>query len=544
MKKLDNLTESQANWLFWGCFAALMATSVGFMVRAQTIGAMGAEFGLSETQKGEIFGVGLWPFSISIILFSLLIDKIGYGISMIIAFVLHVTSAIVTIFADGYWMLYWGTFILALGNGTVEAVINPAVATIYPREKTKWMNILHAGWPAGLVLGGVLSIIMGPEVSWKWKVGLVLIPVIFYGVILYGKEFPVQERVKAGISFKDMIGEAGAVGFFLIFLIILLEINRVAGLTPMYEGSFLSLPHISLTILLLLVTVGCYVYTESLGRPLFIILLLIMIPLATTELGVDSWVTDLLAPILGDNAGWVVVYTAVIMTVLRFYAGPIVHRISPLGLLALSSAIALVGLYVLSTAAGFMIFIAATLYAVGKTFFWPTMLGIAGERFPRGGALTLNGITGVGMLAAGVFGAAFLGNIQDKQIDSELKSQNPSIHSRIMGEEKSSVWGNYKPIDQNKLESLSSTQKSTVGSVQASAKQGALSTVAVFPAVMLLAYIAMMMYFRSIGGYKPILLEDESDDISGSSEKIEPALEDQNLKNDDNSKSEMANEEE
>ena len=106
------------------------------------------------------------------------------------------------------------------------------------------------------------------------------------------------------------------------------------------------------------------------------------------------------------------------------------------------------------------------------------------------------------------------------------------------------MWGNYKPIDQNKLESLSSTQKSTVESVQASAKQGALSTVAVFPAIMLLAYIAMMMYFRSIGGYKPILLDDESDDFSGSSEKIEPTVEDQNLKNDDNSKSEMANEEE
>ena len=163
---------------------------------------------------------------------------------MMIAFGLHVLSAIVTISADGYWMLYIGTFILALGNGTVEAAINPVVATIYPKEKTKWMNILHAGWPAGLVLGGILAILMGPETGWEWKVALVLIPVFIYGFVLYGREFPVQERVKAGVSYKDMLSEAGALGFFLILYIVLLEINRVAGLNPLVEGELFSLPHI------------------------------------------------------------------------------------------------------------------------------------------------------------------------------------------------------------------------------------------------------------------------------------------------------------
>ena len=136
-----------------------------------------------------------------------------------------------------------------------------------------------------------------------------------------------------------MLSEAGAVGFFLIFYTVLLEINRVAGLTPLVESNFLSLPHVSLTLSLILVSVGYYIYTNSLGRPLFILLLLIMIPLATTELGTDSWITDLMVPFLGNNAGWVVVYTAMIMVILRFYAGPIVHRTSTLGLLAISSAI-------------------------------------------------------------------------------------------------------------------------------------------------------------------------------------------------------------
>jgi MFS family permease len=287
-----------------------------------------------------------------------------------------VTSAIVTIFADGYWMLYWGTFILALGNGTVEAVINPVTATIFPKEKTKWLNILHAGWPAGLVLGGILAILMGPEVNWKWKVALVLLPTVVYGAMLLGRKFPVQERVKAGVTFKDMLSEAGAIGFLIIFHIILMEVNRVAELTPLIDGEFLRLPHWSLTALLVVVTLSYYLYTKSLGRPMFILLLLLMFPLATTELGTDSWITELLVPFLGDNAGWVIVYTALIMVVLRFFAGPIVHKLSPLGLLAASSALAIVGLLFLSKATGFAIFIAATIYGVGKTLFWPTMLGV------------------------------------------------------------------------------------------------------------------------------------------------------------------------
>ena len=131
---------------------------------------------LNAVEKGKISGVGVWPFAVSIILFSLFIDKIGYGRAMVFAFVAHITYAIVVICAPlllaapgqvrkqclpgkqaGYWMLYFGNFIFALGNGTVEAVINPVVATMFSRDKTKWLNILHAGWPGGLVLGGLID---------------------------------------------------------------------------------------------------------------------------------------------------------------------------------------------------------------------------------------------------------------------------------------------------------------------------------------------------------------------------------------------------
>ena len=124
--------------LFWGCFIALIATAFGFIIRALIIGDWGTDFNLTETQKGELLGVGLWPFAISIVLFSLVIDRIGYHNAMIFGLVCHVLSAIITIFATGYTMLYIGTFIVALGNGTVEAYINPVVATIFRKDKTKW----------------------------------------------------------------------------------------------------------------------------------------------------------------------------------------------------------------------------------------------------------------------------------------------------------------------------------------------------------------------------------------------------------------------
>lgn len=130
--------DQESKWIFWACFIALVATAFGFIVRTQVINEWGTQFNLSETQKGEIFGVGLWSFALSIILFSLVIDRVGYGKAMAFAFSWHIASAIITILAKGYWGLYIGTFIVALGNGTVEAVVNPAVATMFPRDKTKW----------------------------------------------------------------------------------------------------------------------------------------------------------------------------------------------------------------------------------------------------------------------------------------------------------------------------------------------------------------------------------------------------------------------
>lgn len=489
--------------LFYACFVALITTSFGFILRAIILPEWGTQFKLTQTQLGEIAGVGLWPFAISIVLFSLIIDKIGYKTAMAFAFICHVASAIITIFADGYWMLYIGTFIVAIGNGIVEAVVNPVVATMFPRDKTKWLNILHAGWPGGLVLGGIIALLMGADTKWEYKIALILLPTVVYGIMMLARRFPINERVQAGVSYKEMLQEVGAIGALIITSLIVFQLGAVFGWSTTFN-----------IIIILLVTVLFGLYTKSVGQPLFIILLLIMIPLATTELGTDSWITDLMTPAmseLGLQAGWVLVYTSAIMFVLRFFAGPLVHKVSPLGLLAICSAIAAIGLYLLSASAGVMILAAATIYGIGKSFFWPTMLGVVAERFPKGGALTLNITGGLGMIAAGVIGAGVLGFIQDKSIDSKIadydKTNNTAMHSAYVTETKTSLFGDYKAINQEKLSAASADEQATVTGIRDTAKKEALKDIVIFPLIMLVSYLLLIFYFRSKGGYKAVDLK-------------------------------------
>ena len=445
--------------LFVGSFIALVVTSFGFIIRAFVLAEWGREFTLSQEDLGWIAGAGLFPFALTIVLFSLVIDRIGYHTSIRIAFVGHVLSALVTVMAgflgDPFWVLFTGTFILALSNGIVEAVINPVTATLYPKSKTHHLNILHAGWPGGLVLAGVFLIAMGGA-DWRWKVGLVLLPTLVYGAMLLNQKFPVNERVAAGVPYRDMLRE--------------------------------------------------------IKRPLFIILLLIMIPLAVTELGTDSWITALIENVLTEvHPGWVLIYTSAIMFVLRFFAGPIVHRINPLGLLAVSAFIACIGLIWLSNAGAAVaaVFAAATCYGIGKSFFWPTTLGVVAEQFPRGGALLLNTMGGMGMLAAGLLGAPILGSIQDKVIDQELAQRAPAIHEVVTDEERLGLLGAYNPLDNSAVEILPPDEARVVQEVRSDSSQIALRYVAFLPAFMFLCYISLIFYFRSKGGYEPIELTGE-----------------------------------
>jgi MFS family permease len=512
-----------AQRLFFACFASMFATSFGFIVRALLLNDFGTLMNLSETQKGAIQGAGLFPFAISIILFSLFIDRLGYGVVMVFAFAGHIGGTILTIMSIGpksYEMLYMGTLILALANGAIEAVVNPVTATIFPTKKTHYLNILHAGWPGGLVLGGVLVILMGGT-SLQLKLALVLIPTAIYGILLLGQRFPVQERVAAGVSYADMMREFGAAGALLVTWFLVMSLLTVASVfvsqQTLDSGSWASLNNYLPPIVALVVGIGFFAVYKSFGRPMFVFLLLVMILLATTELGVDSWVTDIMTPAFGKHAGWILVYTSFIMFVLRFFAGPIVHRISPLGLLCICAALACVGLLALSSVgnAASLVILAATLYGVGKSFFWPTTLGVVSEQFPRGGALTLNAMGGMGMIAVGVLGGPFLGTILDHNLDQNLEAQQPAIHSVVAGKTTITYMMKYQVLDKSKISALPTDQQNKVNAVTAETKQHSLRLVALFPATMFLCYIGLILFFRGRGGYKVQHIDMSGEKASG-----------------------------
>jgi MFS family permease len=489
--------------LFYTCFIALVTTAFGFILRAIVLADWGREFGLSQTQLGEIAGVGLWPFAISIVLFSLIIDRVGYKTSLAVAFACHLVSAALTIWASGYWMLYIGTFIMAIGNGIVEAVVNPVVATMFPQQKTKWLNYLHAAWPGGLVLGGMMALLLGEGARWEFKIGLIMIPTLLYGVMMLSRKFPLNERVSAGVSYYHMLKEVGGFGALVIVSLIVFQLGAVFG-----WSAYLSL------VLTILISAAFGIYVRSWGQPLFVILLLIMIPLAVTELGTDSWISDLMTQsmqALGLQGGWVLVYTSAIMVVLRLSAGRIVHRVSPLGLLAISTVIAATGLYFLSYSSGVLILVAATIYGLGKAFFWPTMLGVAAEQFPKGGALTLNITGGTGMIGAGVIGAAVLGFMQDKTVDRQIaeydRLHGTQVYNTYVTEERRSIFGDYRAINFPVFASAPADDKAIVAGIQEVSKKTALRYIVIFPVVMLLSYLALMAWFKRKGGYRAVRLE-------------------------------------
>lgn len=511
MTDSTDLDIAEKKKLFWACFIALVATSFVFGLRANIIGDWQSDFGLSEADKGTILGVGLWPFAISIIVFSLIIDIIGYKTAAWFAMACHVASLLLTLFAEGPTALYWSVFLIAIANGTVEAFINPVVATIYNKEKAKWLNILHAGWPAGLALGALTAILLG-DAGWHVKYAMCFIPVVIYAVMIIPRKFPVNERVEANVSYREMLAQVGGIGFFIFALLLVLGISQIlASQNPDLE---ISLP-VALGIALV-VAIGAGIYTRSLGHWMFLLILLTMGPLATTELGTDSWMPDLLgADFTPAQAGWIFIYVSTIMTVLRFYAGPIVHRFSPIGLLVISAVIAIIGLLFLSKSAGFVILIAATVYAFGKTFLWSTTLGLVSEQFPKGGALTLNGVSAVGVLGMGILGTPIMGGLQDKGIDRDLAEKHPGIHEVVATPARSApLIGEVRGIDADKLKELTEEQQAIVTEIRYPHKKAAFVQVAVLPTFMLVCYLLLFFYFKSKGGYKPVEIGHEDEGTS------------------------------
>jgi MFS family permease len=511
--------------LFWGCFIAIITTSYAFISRIIlcTSPQFATDFGLDKVMVGGLVGAGIWPFGVSIIVFSLFIDRIGYKVAMIFSFVCYLIYTALAFAAynsvhgvtgqalidgqkHGYQLIYWGSIILGLGNGSVEAYANPIVTTMFNTDKTKWLNRLHAGWPGGLVLGGLCTIALAANTDWRIILGLILIPAFIFFGILASLKIPRSEREQAGISYLAMLKELGAFGALVGFGLVFAQLFQVLVPTEWKWPDWVFWIPTAFVVFLF------SIITKSFGRGILAFLIIIMMPQAIIELGTDGWITSLMQTPMqaaGYNPAWVLVYTSAIMVVLRFCAGPLVHKLSPLGLLATCSALAAIGLFALSKTNGagiVTIFAAATLYGVGKTFFWPTILGLTSEQCPKGGALTLNAVGGIGMLAVGILGTPFIGYLQESSATKQLEMANPALYQTVTVQ-KNYLLGAYQAIDPVKSSAvIGDIDHETIASATTTGQFSALGKMALFPIFTFACYLALIGYFKSKGGYKPVQL--------------------------------------
>lgn len=494
--------------LFWASFFTLIAAGMGFAIRGDILGDWGRQFGFTQTELGLITGQGLAAFGLTIILFSFFSDVFGYRVLMLIAFLFHALSIVLTLAApfafqqygkDGaFWCLYLGAWAFSFGNGTCEAVINPLTATLFPQNKTHWLNILHAGWPGGLVLGALVSLGLNhlpTVVGWQVRWGIVFAPMLLYGVMMVGRPFPRSEAHVSGVSLGSMV----------------------------------------LTIL----------------SPILLFLFLIHAMVGYVELGTDSWIQNITNTVLNNKTLALVafIWTNLLMFTLRFFAGPIVHKISPIGLLFGSAVLGTTGLVLLGlpmTSSAVLWFLAVTIYGIGKTFYWPTMLGVISERFPRGGALALGVSGGIGMISAGFLGGPIIGYQQDYAASTELKNTSPPAYDRYKSDEPTAPLP-YLPkvagLDNAKLgilrdegkqltadlevaaqdKNLLSLKKwwdtdgkpnavadlAKVGAAELDGGKKALLWTAAVPAIMAVCYLLLLIYYSLTGGYKQIHIADE-----------------------------------
>ena len=250
-----------------------------------------------------------------------------------------------------------------------------------------------------------------------------------------------------------------------------------------------------------------------------------MVPLATAELATDGWIQTLMRPVLQADfdvhAGWAIVTSAFIMMTLRFFAGVPLKHMSPPALLLVSSLFSIAGLYLLSGATGSLIIMAFALYAVGQTFYWPTMLGFVSERFPRGGAMTLNTVSAMGLLTVGIFGFPFLGAVKDNFDAQTVKQEKPALYDSYRIADRSFFGWRYDSIKANEVladRSLSAGQKNDLrGKIDTSARK-TLKVAAVLPLTMAIAFGLILLWFRSQGGYQVVYLERRDETAGGASE--------------------------
>ncbi len=410
----------QANRFFLASCIALITTAMSFAIRGEIMGVWTQEFALTNAQVGAVTGAAFWGFLLSMVFGGPLCDVLGMGRLVVLAFIGHVAGTLLTIFAGEFWSLFASTLLVGIGNGLVEAACNPLIATLYPDDKTTKLNQFHVWFPGGIVIGGLVAYGLDQAgFRWQIKIASMLIPAAIYGAMFFGMKFPPTERVASGVSNAEM-------------------------------------------------------FKETL-RPLFLFMAFCMLITASTELSTNQWIAELLSNV-GVAGILILVWINGLMALGRMFAGPVVHRLAPSGMLLFSAVFSTLGLLWLSQASGMTALAAAAVFAVGICYFWPTMLGFVAEYVPKSGALGLAIMGGIGAASTAIT-QPLIGKMYDSQLDANNSTGATveALRGAAEGTAQHAQW----------LE------------VQAAAGSGALRTIALLPAVLIVLFA--VLYFQQRG---------------------------------------------
>jgi MFS family permease len=360
--------------IFWICVLALVTAALSFSLRSGVAGAIqqGVFDPIDAARSGELIATALGNaflgFAISLLVISPFLDVFGCKRIVLLASLCFIVGPAVIIYAPNAGdsmaiisMMNIGMVIAGVGWGATEASINPVTAALYPTEKTHRLNVLHAWWPAGIVAGGLLIIgsskLFGGY-DWRYIVAAIMAPGVVFGLWALTQKFPKTESTNLGVPFGQMLA-------------------------------------------------------EPFKRPSFWIFPAIMLATASAELAPGSWVDVALTQTVGMPGILVLIYVSALMFIMRHFAGVLAHRFSDMGLLAVCTVPAAIGLYLLAVAnSPVTALLAATLWAIGVAFMWPTMLAAVSHRYPRGGPWTI-GIVGFAGAMAIYYVLPELGKIYD-----------------------------------------------------------------------------------------------------------------------------------
>jgi MFS family permease len=412
------------NQLFVASCLALLVTSLSFGIRAGILNRLGVEFSLDKAELGTIAATAFWGFPLAVIIGGMVVDIIGMKRLLMLAFVFHMVGILLTIFAGNFgnpfWALFISTLCIGIANGTVEAACNPLVASLYTDNKTTKLNHFHLWFPGGIVIGTLLVYFLDKAgIGWQTQMALMIIPAVMYGYLFLKQSFPVTERVASGISTGEMY--------------------------------------------------------KSLANPLFIFMIICMFGTAITELFTGQWI-ELLLKNVTENSILILTVTTGVMVIGRAFAGPVVHKLSPQGVLLCSAILATAGLYLLGHSSGNMLFFAALIFGAGVCYFWPCMLGFVSEYLPKTGAVGLNLMGGAGMFAVSLY-TMVMGGVYDKHIldklpaGADLKAYNAPEATQQM--------------------------KDALGAANKAAGPEVINTTLVIPIVLIVAFAGLYLYMRN-----------------------------------------------